>query len=148
MAKSQNNRGGRSTSRSKNNNPEGHNQFSNGWMGIARERPAATAAAAAGAVAAGVFLWSKRAQISEQISQLSDQIGEWTENLSAERANSELETVGGGTNLAKSTPTAGDFGNDTGSTGRSTRTTTSGVRRNASRASGPAASAINGGASA
>src|SRR2546421_5784172 len=46
-----------------------------------RERPIAAAAAAAGAAAAGLFLWSRRAQISNQLTNLSDQIGEWTENL-------------------------------------------------------------------
>ena len=52
-----------------------------GVMDMARERPIAAAAAAAGAAAAGLFLWSRRAQISDQLSNLSDQIGEWTENL-------------------------------------------------------------------
>jgi hypothetical protein len=70
------NRGGR------NNNPSGRNQYSDwGVMEMARERPFAAAAAAAGAAAAGLFLWSKRAQISDQLSNLSDQIGEWTEGF-------------------------------------------------------------------
>ena len=50
-----------------------------GVMEMARERPLAAAAAAAGAAAAGLFLWSRRAQISDQLSHLSDQIGEWKE---------------------------------------------------------------------
>ena len=62
---------------SKNNNPEGRNQFSNGWVDSARDRPVAAAAAAAAAVGAGVFLWSRRNQISDQISNLSDQFSEW-----------------------------------------------------------------------
>ena len=72
-----NNRGGR------NNNPSGRNQYSSDWgvMEMARERPIAAAAAAAGAAAAGLFLWSRRSQISNQLSNLSDQIGEWTENM-------------------------------------------------------------------
>ena len=70
-----NRRGGR------NNNPSGRNQYSWGVMAMARERPVAAAAAAAGAAAAGLFLWSKRAAISEQLSGLSDQIGEWTEGM-------------------------------------------------------------------
>jgi hypothetical protein len=45
---------------------------------LVRERPLAAAAAAAGAAAAGLFLWSKRAQISNQLSSLSDQVGEWS----------------------------------------------------------------------
>jgi hypothetical protein len=70
------NRGGR------NNDPTGRNQYSDwGVIEMARERPIAAAAAAAGAAAAGLFLWSKRAQISDQLSNLSDQIGEWTEGL-------------------------------------------------------------------
>jgi len=72
------NRGGR------NNNPSGRNQYSDrGVMEMARERPLAAAAVAAGTAAAGLFLWSKRAQISNQLSSLSDQIGEWTQNLSS-----------------------------------------------------------------
>ena len=65
---------------SKNNNPEGRNQFSNGWVDSARDRPVAAAAAAAAAVGAGVFLWSRRNQISDQISNLSDQFSEWAGN--------------------------------------------------------------------
>ena len=64
---------------SKNNNPSGRNQYSSDWMDTVRERPMASAAAAAAAVGAGVFLWSKRNQISEQIGRLSDQISDWSE---------------------------------------------------------------------
>ena len=77
-----NNRGGRRGSRGRNNNPEGRNQYS-GMMSTARENPIATAAAVGGAVAAGVFLWSRRSQISDQISNLSDQISEWRDGLSS-----------------------------------------------------------------
>jgi len=78
-----NSRGGR------NNNPSGRNQYSSDWgvTELVRERPIAAAAAAAGAAAAGLFLWSRRAQISNQLSNLSDQIGEWTDNL---RSDSEF----------------------------------------------------------
>ncbi len=55
--------------------------FSNDVMDLAQGRPIAAAAAAAAAVGAGVFLWSRRNQISNQISDLSDQISEWTENM-------------------------------------------------------------------
>ena len=76
-----NNRGGR------NNNPSGRNQYSDwGVMDMARERPIAAAAAAAGAAAAGLFLWSRRSQISDQISNLSDQIGEWREGMATSAA--------------------------------------------------------------
>jgi hypothetical protein len=81
-----NNRGGR------NNNPSGRNQYSWGVMEMARERPVAAAAAAAGAAAAGLFLWSKRAAISDQLSSLSDQIGEWTENMRS--GDSDIWTSG------------------------------------------------------
>ena len=79
-----NNRGGNrggNRSRGRNNNPEGRNQYS-GVMGTARENPFATAAAVGGAVAAGVFLWSRRNQISDQIGNLADQISEWREGSS------------------------------------------------------------------
>ena len=80
-----NNRGGR------NNNPTGRNQFSDrGVMEMVRERPVAAAAAAAGAAAAGLFLWSKRTQISDQLTSLSDQIGEWKSGY----GSSEDETAG------------------------------------------------------
>ena len=75
-----NNRGG-NRGRGRNNNPEGRNQYS-GWMSSARENPMTAAAAVGGAVAAGVFLWSRRNQISDQIASLSDQISDWREGRS------------------------------------------------------------------
>jgi len=82
-----NNRGGnRGRGRGRNNNPEGRNQYS-GLMGSARENPIATAATIGGAVAAGVFLWSRRNQISDQIGNLSDQISEWRDSF---QSDSEL----------------------------------------------------------
>ena len=104
MARTQNNSGGNRTNRSNNNNPEGHNQYNSGWMGMARDRPATAAAVAAGTVAAGVFLWSKRAQITEQLSLLSEQIGEWTENMNS-TSQRELETVGNERGFSGSTST-------------------------------------------
>ena len=59
----------------------GSSDWSGGVMDIARDRPVAAAAVGIGAAAAGLFLWSKRSQISNQLSNLSDQIGEWTENM-------------------------------------------------------------------
>ena len=82
--------GGNRGRRGPNNNPEGHNQYSSGWIDTARDRPLATAAAVGGAVAAGVFLWSRRNQISEQIAGLSDQLSEWREGM---RSDSEFETA-------------------------------------------------------
>lgn len=81
-----NNRGGRGgNNRSRNNNPTGRNQYSSGGvLDLARERPLAAAATAVGAAAAGLFLWSKRSQISDQLTNLSDQISEWSENARGE----------------------------------------------------------------
>jgi len=86
---SNNSRGGR------NNNPTGRNQHSDwGVMEMARERPFAAAAAAAGAAAAGLFLWSKRSQISNQLSNLSDQIDEWTQNMGSSNDMTDPATAG------------------------------------------------------
>jgi hypothetical protein len=65
---------------SKTNNPEGRNQYS-GWRETAKDRPMAAASLAAAAVGAGVFLWSRRNQISDQITNLSEQLGEWRESF-------------------------------------------------------------------
>ena len=66
----------------RNNNPSGRNQYRDGGMlDMVRGRPIAAAATVAGAAAAGLFLWSKRAQISDQLTNLSDQIGQWGENM-------------------------------------------------------------------
>jgi hypothetical protein len=94
----------RGRNQSKNNNPSGRNQYSDwGVMEMARERPIAAAAAAAGAAAAGLFLWSKRSQISQQLSNLSDQIGEWTENMGSSSNGSAMDDTAG---LTTTTPTA------------------------------------------
>ena len=78
------NRGGSRSKRGRNNNPQGHNQYSSGWMDTrARAARCTAAAAVGGAVAAGVFLWSRRNQISDQIGNLSDQISEWREGSSS-----------------------------------------------------------------
>ncbi|MES2118947.1 MAG: hypothetical protein V4513_00020 [Pseudomonadota bacterium] len=78
------NRGGNRSNRGRNNNPEGNNQYTSGWMGSARENPLTAAAAVGGAVAAGVFLWSRRNQITDQLSNLSDQISEWREGYQSD----------------------------------------------------------------
>ena len=74
------NRGG--NRRSRNNNPEGRNQYS-GIIGTARSNPLAAAAAVGGAVAAGVFLWARRDQISDQIGALAEQISDRRESFMA-----------------------------------------------------------------
>jgi len=55
--------------------------FGGDVMDMARDRPLATAAVAAAAVGAGVFLWSRRNQISDQLSDLSNQIREWSQSF-------------------------------------------------------------------
>jgi hypothetical protein len=97
------NRGGKSSNRGRNNNPEGKNQYSNGWMDSARDNPLTTAAAVGGAVAAGVFLWSRRNQITDQLSSLSDQISEWREGSSSPDFETDTET-GAESFMASSTP--------------------------------------------
>ena len=87
------NRGGNTRSRSRNNNPEGRNQYSGGILDTAKDRPFTAAATAAAAVGAGVFLWSKRNQISEQLSNLSTQISDWRDSMSSED-ESEFEMAG------------------------------------------------------
>lgn len=111
-----------------------------GVMEMARERPIAAAAAAAGAAAAGLFLWSKRAQISEQLSNLSDQIGQWSEGMRGgdEFAASD-DTAGLTTNSRSSSSTRNRRGmSETGSGnaslgrrsgGGGTATSSSGRRR-------------------
>jgi hypothetical protein len=70
MATSKRGRGGR------NNNSKGRNQYS-GMIGTARANPLSTAAAVGGAVAAGLLLWSRRTQISDEIGNLADRVSGW-----------------------------------------------------------------------
>jgi hypothetical protein len=76
-------RGGNRRRAGRDSNPKGRNQNS-GIIGTTRENPLATAAAIGGAVAAGLFLWSRRNQISDQIGNLADQIGEWREGIASD----------------------------------------------------------------
>lgn len=79
-----------------NSNSRARNDRSDrGVMEMARERPIAAAAAAASAAAAGLFLWSKRHQISQQISDLSDQIGEWTDTMGSSGNGSKIDDTAG-----------------------------------------------------
>src|SRR3954468_5690683 len=103
-----NSRGGR------NNNPSGRNQYSDwGVTEMVRERPIAAAAATAGAAAAGLFLWSKRAQISNQLSNLSDQMGEWSQHM---RSGDEF----GDDTAGLTTASGGSTRSSTASRGRGT----------------------------
>jgi hypothetical protein len=112
---------------SRNNNPEGRNQYSSDWMGTVRDRPVTTAAAAAGAVAAGVFLWSRRNEISDQIGRLSDQITDWAEDMRANRSSNEFELAEG----SDDTTTTGSSGT-AGRKSASSRTGTTASRNNGS----------------
>lgn len=78
---------------SRNNNPEGRNQHS-GLMGTARDNPLTTAAAVGGAVAAGLFLWSRRNDVSDQIARLSEQFDEWRDNMRPGAMASSEDTTG------------------------------------------------------
>ena len=113
--------------KSKNNNPEGRNQYSGGIMDMARERPVAAAAVAAGAAATGLFLWSKRTQISDQLTNLSDQLNEWksgtgsdfddTAGLTSTAPTSQRgmsETGGGNASLGRRSGGAGMTGSASG----------------------------------
>ena len=108
------------------NNSSGNSNRSNsrGTMGRAqdfagdigdtvKDRPLVSAAAAAGAVAAGVFLWSKRNQISGQISRLSDQITDWADEMRSSDGNKRpLMKTGGPSesdSIETSRATAGQF---------------------------------------
>ena len=111
----------RNNQRSRNNNPQGRNQYSSSWIDTARDRPIAAAATAAAAVGAGVFLWSKRNQISDQLSNLSDQISDWRQNMSSSDQD-EFETMdtGGGSPAALGS-TSSRTSRSTGSRPTSTR---------------------------
>ncbi len=87
-----NTRGNNRGRTAKNNNPAGHNQYDRGLIDSARERPFTAAAAIGGAVAAGVFLWSKRNQISDQISGLSEQLNEWREGMNSDATAADSES--------------------------------------------------------
>jgi hypothetical protein len=91
-----NNRGGnrRRQTGSKNNNPRGRNQTSSRSRSSddSVTRPLAAAIGAAAAVGGAMFLWSRRNEISEQISDLSEQLnqarqsGRWSSEDDAEDA--------------------------------------------------------------
>lgn len=69
-------------------------------MGFLRERPVAAAAVAAGAAAAGLFLWSKRSHITDQLSSLSDQIGGWTDTIGTPSSSAQFASSDGTRDLA------------------------------------------------
>ena len=105
----------RNNNRSRNNNPSGRNQYSSDWMDMVKERPVAAAAVAAASVGAGVFLWSKRNALSEQMSNLSSQISDWTQSMSSSD-DEDFEITGAGGDSMSS----GATGSTSARTSRST----------------------------
>jgi hypothetical protein len=73
-------RGGNTRRGGGNNNRSGRDQYS-GVIGTARGNPLATAAAVGGAIAAGLFLWSRRNEVSDQIGNLADQLSDWRDSV-------------------------------------------------------------------
>ena len=122
----------RNSNRSRNNNPSGRNQYSSDWMDTVKDRPIAAAAVAAASVGAGVFLWSKRNQISTQLSNLSDQISDWTGNMRSSDEN-ELETAGAGSSSTSSGTTGSTSSRTSRSTGSRPTSTTSRSRARTAR---------------
>ena len=119
---------------SRNNNPSGRNQYSNEWMDTVRERPVATAAAAAAAVGAGVFLWSKRNRIGDQIGRLSDQVTGWADEMRSGGSGRELAMTAGPNESSAIEASRATGSRSTRSTGKTSRAT-NGQNMNAGRSS-------------
>jgi len=98
-----NDRNGSRRSGRSNNRPD-RKPYS-GIRGTARQNPLATAAAVGGAVAAGVFLWSRRNQISDQIGNLSEQITDWREGMGSDGPVGSEDTVTSGSQSGGRTQT-------------------------------------------
>ena len=71
------------TRKGRKDDPSSRNQYS-GIMSTARGNPVTTAVAVGGAVAAGIFLWSRRNQIGDHIASLSDQVSDWREGVQSD----------------------------------------------------------------
>ena len=146
MARNSNSNSSSNRGRGRNNNPEGHNQYTNSWLDSARDRPIAAAATAAAAVGAGVFLWSRRSTISDQISNLSDQITDWTDNMRSSSSGDEYEMADSGdigtanTSGAATGATSSRTSRSTGSRSTSTRSGNNRLTRGMSETGGGNAS--------
>ena len=128
----------RNNQRGRNNNSSGRNQYSNDWMDAVRERPMTTAAAAAAAVGAGVFLWSKRNQIGDQISRLSEQVTDWADEMrSGSGSDSHDLAMTAGPNessaIESARATVSRSSRSTGRSNRATGTRSAGQNMNAGR---------------
>jgi hypothetical protein len=119
-----------SNSNRSDNSENRRNRKEGGVATIAREQPARAAVIAAAAVGAGVFLWSRRNQISDQISNLSDQFGEWSQGSGSSGTSFDSDTAGlttGDTASAGMSETGGgnaSFGAGTGGGGGATSSAT------------------------
>jgi hypothetical protein len=124
---------------SRSNNRSNDQSMMSHWGETAKDNPVKTAAAAAGAVAAGVFLWSKRNEISDQISRLSDQVTDWADEMRSGGSRELAMTEGPNESSAiESSRSTGTRSRSTRSTGKSSRSTsgqsrTSGANMNAGR---------------
>lgn len=89
-----------------NNNPHGHNQYTNEWLEGAKDHPVATAAAVAGAVGAGLYLWSKRDKVGNQVSKISRTANEmsqragrkasdWIDQMQSPKSRQDVVLTGG-----------------------------------------------------
>ena len=65
-------------------------------IGIAQSNPITTAAAVGGAIATGIFLWSRRNQLSGQITNLAEQVNEWRERRGSDQGSNTSTGAGGG----------------------------------------------------
>lgn len=125
----------RSNSRARNGGSRSSRSSRDDWsvgvMDMARERPVAAASIAVGAAAAGLFLWTKRAQISNQLSNLSDQVGKWTQSVADDISDDTARlAIAGSTNRRSNGKRAsnvrrvgvsGDSTNDIGTTDKTSR---------------------------
>ena len=133
MARNRNSNSSSNRGRGRNNNPEGHNQYTNSWLDSARDRPIAAAATAAAAVGAGVFLWSRRSTISDQISNLSDQITDWKDNMRSSNSDDDYEMAGSGDIGTASNTSGAATGATSSRTSRSTGSRSTSTRSGSNR---------------
>ena len=80
----------RSRSSRSNSSRDNDQSMMSHWTETAKDNPVKAAAAAA-----GVFLWSKRNQISNQISRLSDQVTDWADEMRSGSSSRELAMTEG-----------------------------------------------------
>ena len=133
---------GNNSNRSRSNSRSSDEPLMRQWAETAKDSPLKTAAVAAGAVAAGVFLWSKRNEISNQISELSDQISDWANEMRSGSGSSRDLALNGGPNESSAIESSRAAGRSSGSRSRST-----GSSRSASSRSGMQANQTTGGRS-